>query len=314
MDDDAPLTTPMNVEERMPGSAEGSNRRKSRSPPPAAPPPPPSRVRDDEQRSGLSAWQPSPFIAFATTNASISPTTTPSISATPTQPPSNDDMPRLSEDGLPPLPLQQELWTTFFDRWHRVLPYLHRDLTMAQVVDNGRLTQPNHLTFAVLALAGYHDDNAGVRAASHLWAARGKACFDRAIEEGPRDLALVQAGICLCVRLFGLAQMSQLWILQSSVSRLCISLNLNLIDSGGPRLWGLDITHLTALEIEEIRRTAWASFILDRLVTSSVPWSACIADADFRVNFPVSEQLFQAGSKQVYTLRAPSRQSSLICK
>ena len=209
-----------------------------------------------------------------------------------------DEMPELSEDGLPSPELMKALFNLFFDKWHTILPFLYKRRVLEDIASKGPLTRPNTLTFAILALAGYLHPDAGVKEASSYWATRGKACFDRAVTEGQFTMHTVQGGIYLCLRMFGLAQMSQMWIFLGSVWRMCSPLGFDRIDSNSA-FRGFLPDPRNELEIEERRRTVWAIFILDRLATTSVPWPVCIDDSQFNVNFPVSEEVFQSGSLEV---------------
>lgn len=214
-----------------------------------------------------------------------------------------DEMPELSDDGLPSPELMKVLFNLFFEKWHTILPFLYKKRVMEDIASKGPLTRPNTLTFAILALSGYLHPDAGVKAASSYWATLGKACFDRAVSEGQFTMHAVQGGIYLCLRMFGLSQMSQMWIFLGSVWRMCSPLGLDRIDSNSA-FRGFLPDPRNELEIEERRRTVWAIFILDRLSTTSVPWPVCIDDSQFNVNFPVSEDVFQSGSLEVFIFRS----------
>ncbi|KAF8254131.1 hypothetical protein K440DRAFT_639900 [Wilcoxina mikolae CBS 423.85] len=210
-----------------------------------------------------------------------------------------EDMPELTDDALPPEALMQELFNLFLEKWHSILPCLYKKRVLADIIPGGPLTQPNTLTFAILALAGYLHPNPGVKAASHKWALLGKECFDRSVLEGRFSMQAVQGGIYLCLRMFGLAQMSQMWIFLGSVWRMCLPLGFHHIDSNTFSYHrGFLPEPRSELEIEERRRTVWAVYILDRLASISVPWTMCVVDSEFCVNFPVSEEVFQNGSME----------------
>ncbi|KAF8540695.1 hypothetical protein BDD12DRAFT_804349 [Trichophaea hybrida] len=210
-----------------------------------------------------------------------------------------EDMPELTDDALPPPALMQELFNLFLEKWHSILPCLYKKRVLSDIVPGGPLTQPNTLTFAILALAGYLHPNPGVKVASHKWALLGKECFDRSVLEGRFSMQAVQGGIYLCLRMFGLAQMSQIWIFLGSVWRMCLPLGFHHIDSNTfSHHRGFLPEPRSELEIEERRRTVWAVYILDRLASISVPWTMCVVDSEFCVNFPVSEEVFQNGSME----------------
>lgn len=215
---------------------------------------------------------------------------------------SQDDMPDLTEEGLPLQPLIKELFTLFFDKWHSMLPCLYKKRILSEIAPGGPLTRPNTLTFAILALAGYLHPNPGVKYASHKWAALGKECFDHAVLGGKFTMQAVQGGIYLCLRMFGLAQMSEMWMFLGMVWRMCLPLGFHQIDSSLPaQLRGFIPEPRNELELEERRRTVWAVYILDRLTGISVPWTMCVVDSEFCVNFPVSEEIFQNGSMEACT-------------
>jgi hypothetical protein len=245
-------------------------------------------VEYDATRFALHFLQSSPFVRFGLID--------PSNLSVAEEQLSSDDMPGLTEDGLPSVDLMQELFTLFFDKWHSMLPCLYKQRIMAEIVPGGSLTHPNTLTFAILALSGYLHPDVRVKAASNEWANLGKQCFDRAVAEGQYDMQVVQGGIYLCLRMFGLAEMSPVWVFLSSVWRICLPLGFHQIDSNSSAYRGFLPDPRSELEIEERRRTAWAVFILDRLVSSVVPWTASVVDSEFCVNFPVSEEVFQSGS------------------
>jgi len=215
-------------------------------------------------------------------------------------PVATEDMPELTDDGLPPPALMQDLFALFLEKWHSILPCLYKKRVLSDIQPGGPLTQPNTLTFAILALAGYLHPNLGVKAVSHKWAALGKTCFDLSVLEGRFTMQAVQGGIYLCLRMFGLAQMSQMWIFLGSVWRMCLPLGFHHIDSNSFSYHkGFLPEPRSELEIEERRRTVWAVYILDRLASTSVPWTMCVVDSEFCVNFPASEEVFQNGSMEV---------------
>jgi hypothetical protein len=72
------------------------------------------------------------------------------------------DTPTSWPDGLPSVLLMQELFTEFFVKWHSMLPCLHQQRTIEHVVSGGHLTFAITLTFAILAVAGYHHQDPGV--------------------------------------------------------------------------------------------------------------------------------------------------------
>jgi hypothetical protein len=249
-------------------------------------------VEHDATHFALQFFQVSPFVRFGSID--------PSNLAAVEDPVSSDDMLELSEDGLPSLELMEELFALFFDKWHSMLPCLYKQRVMAEIAPGGSLTQPNTLTFAILALSGYLHPDAGIKAASNQWASFGKVCFERAVAEGQYGMQVVQGGIYLCLRMFGLAQMSQMWVFLGQVWRICLPLGFHQIDSSNsPAYRGFLPDPRSELEIEERRRTVWAVYILDRLVSISVPWTMCVVDSEFCVNFPVSEEVFQNGSMEV---------------
>lgn len=216
----------------------------------------------------------------------------------------------LSEDGLPSADLMDELFGLFFDKWHSILPCLYKQRVLAEIQPGGSLAQPNTLTFAILALAGYLHQKPEIKATSDHWARRGKECFDQAVIDGRFTMQAVQGGIYLCLRMIGLAELSQMWIFLASVWRMCTFLGFHQIDANsavgaGHYARGFLPEPRSELEIEERRRTVWAVYILDRLVGSSVPWAMCVVDNEFRVNFPVSEEVFQDGSMEVGLFSLP---------
>jgi len=259
-------------------------------------------VECDATQFAIQFLQASPFVALSQIDASHLLAGDDAVT---------DEMPELSDDGLPSPELMKVLFNLFFDKWHTILPFLYRKRVMEEIASKGPLTQPNTLTFAILALSGYLHPDAGVKAASSYWATRGKACFDRAVGEGQFTVQAVQGGIYLCLRMFGLAQMSQMWIFLGSVWRMCSPLGLDRIDSNSA-FGGFLPEPRNELEIEERRRTVWAIFILDRLSTTSVSWPVCIDDSQFNVNFPVSEEVFQSGSLEVCTPPPPPEQSPML--
>ena len=101
--------------------------------------------------------------------------------------------------------------------------------------------------------------------------------------------------------MFGHAQMHELWIQLSSVWRMSQPLGLNSIDREGPFTGMLPLAH-SEQEVEERRRTIWAVYILDRILSACVPWSMNINDDDFCVNFPAAEEVFQSESMKVCCL------------
>ena len=208
-------------------------------------------------------------------------------------------MPELTDEGLPSQELMEDLFNLFFEKWHTMLPCLYKKRVLSEIAPGCPLAQPNTLTFAILALAGYLHPKPGVKYASHKWAALGKECFDRAVMGGKFTRQAVQGGIYLCLRMFGLAQMSEMWMFLSTVWRMCLPLGLHQIDSSAPMVRGFIPEPRNELELEERRRTVWAVYILDRLTGISVPWTMCIVDSEFCVNFPVSEETFQNGSMEV---------------
>lgn len=245
----------------------------------------------DATRFALQFLQASPFVRFGLMDI-------PHVSAV-DEPVSSEEMPGLTDDGLPSVKLMQELFTLFFDKWHSILPCLYKQRVMAEINPGGSLAQPNTLTFAILALSGYLHPDVGVKAASHKWADLGKAHFDHAVAEGQYEMQLVQGGIYLCLRMFGLGQMSQMWVFLASIWRICLPLGFHQIDSNSSSAYrGFLPDPRSELEIEERRRTVWSVYILDRLVSSAVPWSMCVVDSEFCVNFPVSEEVFQNGSME----------------
>jgi hypothetical protein len=205
----------------------------------------------------------------------------------------------LDTNYLPPSDTIHELFAVFFDKWHSILPCLYKKKTMEDIQPGGRLVlEPNTLTYAILALAGYLHPDPAIKSASHVWAEDARRHFDRAVFSGKYSLYSVQGGLYLCLRMFGLGQLSQMWIFLSSIWRMCQPLGLHQIDASSP-FKGFLPEPRSEQELEERRRTVWAVYILDRLASIPVPWTMNIVDREFCVNFPAPEETFQNGSMQV---------------
>ncbi|KAI5802759.1 fungal-specific transcription factor domain-containing protein [Pyronema domesticum] len=210
---------------------------------------------------------------------------------------SQADMVELSDKGLPGAKLMHELFMLFFDKWHSILPCLYKKKVMTDIKPGGPLDRPNTLTYAILAFAGKVHPNPSVKATSNYWATLGRKYFDYCVREAQFSMETVQGGIYLCLRMFGCAEMSEMWMFLGSVWRMCLPMGFHQIDgnhnSCNPKF---SPEPRNELELEERRRTVWAIYILDRLTSISVPWTMSVVDSEFCVNFPVSEEAFQNGS------------------
>lgn len=222
-----------------------------------------------------------------------------------------EQAPELGNDDLPNQELITELFELFFEKVHVLLPCLYQKQVMDDLASAGPLSRPNTLTYAILAIAGYLHPRPEIKRISEIWQIRAKEAFDDAVAQGKYTQLSVQGGIYICLRMFGLSQMHELWPFLGQVWRMCQPLGLNVLDNEAQfkRSW-LPLAR-SEQENEERRRTMWAVYILDRVVSVSVPWSMNILDDEFCVNFPASEEVFQSASMNVRTPLPPSPRTHL---
>lgn len=206
--------------------------------------------------------------------------------------------PILTEEGLPGSELTAKLFNVFFEKCHSTLPCLYKTRVMEDAVSDGLLTKPNTLTYAILSLAGYLDSDTGIKAASDQWASLAQERFHRGFVSGNYTMLNIQGGIYICLRMLGLGQFSELWMFMALVWRMCIPLGFNQIDRNVSGINPLLPQARSEQELEERRRTVWAIYILDRLSTAASPFTSCIEDRMFCVNFPAPEETFQNGSME----------------
>lgn len=249
----------------------------------------------------LSFLQASPFIGLESIDFSSMQTTEGGFDNTPR----SEDAPKplpLQRDDLPEPGLMTELFELFFARVHPLLPCLYQKRVMSEIEPGGTLAKGCSLTYSILAIAAHLHPSSSVKAMSGQWNTLAKQQFNAAVCGGAFSVSHVQAGVYTALRMYGTSQMSELWVFLSAVWRMCVPLGLHQLDAnivGGPR--GFLPHPRSEQELEERRRTMWAVYLIDRLVTYSVGWSMNINDRDFCVNFPASEQEFQSGSIEVCT-------------
>ncbi|KAI5781941.1 hypothetical protein EDC01DRAFT_619439 [Geopyxis carbonaria] len=210
----------------------------------------------------------------------------------------SEDLPAMNKETDLPSPSDMaELFETFFDKIHIFLPCLYRKKVMESLKNDGEFAQPTGLTFAILAIAGYVHPNPSFKEASkQVWERNAKKAFQSAVTTGRFSHSAVQGGIYTSLLMYTQGNLGEFWVFLGSVWRMCLPLGLHHLDNPEASLRGTMPLAKNEQELEERRRTMWAVYILDRLVSVSVNWTMNIIDDEFDVNFPVSEEVFQSGS------------------
>ena len=196
-----------------------------------------------------------------------------------------------SLQSVPSHEIISQLVTIFFNVIHPLLPCLHRNRFLADILPGGRLSQPCALLFAVLAISAPMHPDPAVHARSAEWLHLCRQHFEMAIQLGRFSLYNVQAAIWCTFKSFVIADMPPCWIMLGNAYRMAIPLGLHRVDA--VRYHSFLPPPTTESQKEERRRIMWAIYRLDRYLSFCCGWPMAIQDKELCTNYPVEEYIFQ---------------------
>lgn len=200
-------------------------------------------------------------------------------------------------DDLPPQPRLRQLVDIFFQKYHHLLPCVHRKTFEAELETSENLSE-NPLLFAILAVATAPDPDPTVSNQGSMWIDRATDLCDGNIRTLIEPLQTLQASIWISFHRFSSAYMSEMWTYLGKACRYVGVLGWNRIDSGRPQS-PFSPSPKSELEVEERRQTVWQLYLLDRVLSSLNSWPMVLYDRNFLVNFPIDQEAFQAGELEV---------------
>ncbi|KAK6359051.1 hypothetical protein TWF696_000221 [Orbilia brochopaga] len=199
------------------------------------------------------------------------------------------------------LPLREEinhLCDIFFSRFHPILPILHRRSFLETIPERDTPLEEDVVLLSLLALSSSGHSDASIRGKGEEWLKASKRIIDKAIKNSTVTLQHVQAGVWITFHLFLRAEMSECWIFLGKTWRMACPLGLNRIDAKKRGCNIIPGNLDNARAIEEMRRTIWALFLLDRSLSFVCGWPFAIDDRQFMVNTPVEENIFQGSDTE----------------
>jgi hypothetical protein len=220
-----------------------------------------------------------------------------------TYPPAEDEVgftPSFQDQaGLPPDSILLELVSLFFEHFYAIFPCFHRSMFMQQLQDRTLQTEAPLLLYAMCAIAARYHRDPNIKNKCNEWYQQAKFLYDLTPRDPHPALRTIQAAMCILAFGSTIGDFSSAWLFMGKAWRQASALALNRFDSDHQQIYGLPCPRpQTAVEKEEYRRTLWLLFIIDREHSWPTCWPNAIDEKQFKVDIPVSEEIFQAMSPE----------------
>ncbi|KAF2118153.1 fungal-specific transcription factor domain-containing protein [Lophiotrema nucula] len=197
----------------------------------------------------------------------------------------------------PPLPSDDvltELIHLFLTHFHHILPCFHKASLLRDVRNRYLQTRAPLVLYAIISLAAQMHHDPAIQVQQNDWYNQAKFLYELTTREPDHALRTLQAIVCLQLHGCAKGDYSAMWLSIGKVWRQACALGANRLDSDHQQMFQLMPEPATAVEREELRRTLWILFMLDRELSWPTGWPHAIDDRYFKINLPLEEEAFQA--------------------
>ncbi|KAK6595740.1 binuclear zinc transcription factor [Botrytis cinerea] len=205
------------------------------------------------------------------------------------------------QEPLPPDNLMDELYQLYFERFHPTLPMIHKGRFYAALNMPTNYRPPIALRYAMMMVAASISDNYQSYAEIFYERTRRYAEITEMKGQGQALMCiqLVQAWALISNYEATNAYFSRAWMSTGRCARLCHMLSLQRLDAEGP-FGGKKLlpTSKDWIELEERRRTFWASYYGDRWSSCATGWPMMFDEDKIDTNLPCSNDAFDSGVEE----------------
>jgi hypothetical protein len=199
------------------------------------------------------------------------------------------------QGGLPPPDTLLELIELFFEHFYVYFPCFHRATFIQQVQSLRVQSETPSILYSMCALASRYHKDPYLKAQQRNWYDLAKFEYELTPRDPIYGLRTIQAAILVCFYGCTVGDFSAGWLCLGKAWRQACALGLNRIDADQDRYYGMDRPlPRSAIEREEFRRTLWLLFMMDRNHSWPTGWPNAITERQFKVDFPVPDQIFDA--------------------
>ncbi|KAF2013530.1 hypothetical protein BU24DRAFT_424533 [Aaosphaeria arxii CBS 175.79] len=210
---------------------------------------------------------------------------------------------------LPPDKILLELVQLFIENAYHYYPCFHKQTLLEEVQSRKLQTECPLVLFAICTIAARYHYDFNIRARQAEWYDLAKQLYEESTRYPDYPVRLLQAAICVMSHANNSGDFSTAWLILGKAWRQICALGFNRLDSTDDTVYGLPQKRPHSdLGKEELRRTLWLLFVVDRNFTWPVGWPHAMDERHIMVNIPIAEQLFQsltAGSTLDPTMTVP---------
>ncbi|KAF2129684.1 hypothetical protein P153DRAFT_385896 [Dothidotthia symphoricarpi CBS 119687] len=193
-----------------------------------------------------------------------------------------------------------ELIDLFFDHIYHILPCFHKRSFMTKIREGSLQAESPMLLSAMCAIVARRHHDASVRSWQNEWYEFARREYNDTTRLPSHSLRGLQAAVCIMIHAYTIGDFSTAWLVLGKAWRQICALGFNRLDADDWKPYGLpDSRPQTDVEKEELRRTLWLHFVMDRNHSWPTGWPHAIDERQFMVAIPVSENIFQAMSPVV---------------
>lgn len=202
--------------------------------------------------------------------------------------------------GLPSDDVLYELVNLFFENIGHAFPCFHKATFMDQIRGQIPQTEAPAVLYAMCAIAARFHGDPAIRRQTKDWYELARFEYEMTPKDPCPGLRTIQTALLILYHACTVGDYSSGWLCLGKAWRQATALGLNRLDSDHERFYGMSHpTPDTPIDREEYRRTLWLLFMMDRNHTWPTGWPNAIDERQFKVDIPVSEEVFQAMTSEV---------------
>ncbi|KAI9739980.1 MAG: hypothetical protein M1818_005036 [Claussenomyces sp. TS43310] len=189
--------------------------------------------------------------------------------------------------GLPAKQYIRDLVDLFFVHLHHRLPCIDQDILLQRLSEDYVTAHSCPLLWIIMATAAPMHPDENIRSCQGFWWHRAGSLFDTCTRTFQKPKETLQAAVWLTYHSFTMARMAEAWTILGTACRLASLFAWDRIDSTRTQPSPFTQPAGDEHENEQRRRTIWALFFLDRIVSSLYGSTLAFDDRQFCVNFPM---------------------------
>ena len=197
-----------------------------------------------------------------------------------------------------------DLLEVFFDDYHPFLPCIHHRTYINRVKSDTETAKSSPLFWALLSVAVSRHGQSYLRCLQPVLLARARSIFDRQSSQNACSIQTLQAAVWVVFQIYTSGDLTEAWLFLGKACRLAALLRLDRVDYDRAERSCLASRPQNYIEKEEQRKTVWTLFLLDRFISCFVGFPLAIDEGQFRVNFPIEDDIFQNADCGVSVLTA----------